>query len=101
MLELVNALNGEFAPFTPDYVTPPEKAVYRIYRDTRFSPDKTPYKTHIAAIFPRHTAVKREAARFYLHFTEKDLPAVAEAYSPDRDELLAYRGVRQEHHHDI
>src|SRR6266852_5286311 len=60
MLELVNALNGEFASFAPDYVTPPEKAVYRIYRDTRFSPNKTPYKTYIAAIFPRYTAVKRE-----------------------------------------
>ena len=26
----------------------PKNTVYRIYRDTRFSPDKTPYKTHIA-----------------------------------------------------
>jgi uncharacterized protein (TIGR02453 family) len=91
MLELVNALNQEFARFAPDYVTPPEKAVYRIYRDTRFSPDKTPYKTHIAAIFPRLTAVKREGAVFYLHFTEKELLAFSGVYSPDRDELLAYR----------
>jgi uncharacterized protein (TIGR02453 family) len=101
MLELVNALNAEFARFAPDYVTPPEKAVYRIYRDTRFSPDKTPYKTHIAAIFPRHTAVKREGAVFYLHFTEKDLLAFAGVYAPDRDELLAYRGLLQEHHQEF
>ncbi|HEX3092131.1 MAG TPA: DUF2461 family protein, partial [Candidatus Angelobacter sp.] len=59
MLEFVTALNEEFTRFAPAYVTPPEKAVYRIYRDTRFSPDKTPYKTHIAAIFPRNSAVKR------------------------------------------
>ena len=39
--------------FAPDYVAEPAKAIYRIYRDTRFSKDKTPYKTHIAAIFPR------------------------------------------------
>ena len=26
----------------------PKNSVYRIYRDTRFSPDKTPYKTHIS-----------------------------------------------------
>lgn len=101
MLELVNALNAEFARFAPDYVTPPEKAVYRIYRDTRFSPDKTPYKTHIAAIFPRRTAVKREGAVFYLHFTEKDLLAFAGVYSPDRDELLAYRGLLQEHYQEF
>jgi uncharacterized protein (TIGR02453 family) len=101
MLELVNALNTEFARFAPDYVTPPEKAVYRIYRDTRFSPDKTPYKTHIAAIFPRHTAIKRQGALFYLHFTEKDLLAFGGVYSPDRDELLAYRGLLQEHYQEF
>jgi uncharacterized protein (TIGR02453 family) len=72
--------------------------VYRIYRDTRFSPDKTPYKTHISAIFPRHSAVKREGAVFYLHFTEKEVLAFAGVYSPDRDELLAYRTLLQEHY---
>ncbi len=101
MLELVNALNAEFARFAPDYITPPEKAVYRIYRDTRFSPDKTPYKTHIAAIFPHRTAVKREGAVFYLHFTEKELLAFGGVYSPDRDELLAYRGLLAEHHEEF
>lgn len=101
MLELVNALNAEFARFAPDYITPPEKAVYRIYRDTRFSPDKTPYKTHISAIFPRHTAVKRQGAVFYMHFTEKELLAFGGVYSPDRDELLAYRGLLAEHHDEF
>jgi uncharacterized protein (TIGR02453 family) len=96
MLELVAALNAEFNRFAPDYVTPPEKAVYRIYRDTRFSPDKTPYKTHIAAIFPRRTATKREGAVFYLHFTEKDLLAFGGVYAPSRDELLAYRALLAE-----
>lgn len=101
MLEMVAALNEELIRFAPDYVTPPEKAVYRIYRDTRFSPDKTPYKTHIAAIFPRHSAVKREGAVFYLHFTDKEVLAFAGVYSPDRDELLAYRALLQEHHSEL
>jgi uncharacterized protein (TIGR02453 family) len=101
MMELVNSLNGEFARFAPNYITPPEKAVYRIYRDTRFSHDKTPYKTHIAAIFPRYTAVKREGAVFYLHFTEKELLAFGGVYSPDRDELLAYRGLLEQHYQEF
>ncbi len=75
--------------------------VYRIYRDTRFSPDKTPYKTHIAAMFPRHSAVKREGSVFYLHFTEKELLAFGGVYGPDRDELLAYRGLIQEHYQEL
>jgi len=96
MLELAERLNEEFARFAPDYITPPEKVVYRIYRDTRFSPDKTPYKTHVAAMFPRHTAVKRAGAVFYFHFTEKELLSFGGVYGPDRDELLAYRTLLQE-----
>ena len=30
----------------------PKKSPFRIYRDTRFSKDKSPYKTHVAASFP-------------------------------------------------
>ncbi|MGC2694741.1 MAG: DUF2461 domain-containing protein, partial [Candidatus Angelobacter sp.] len=101
MLEFIASLNEEFARFAPAYITPPEKAVYRIYRDTRFSPDKTPYKTHIAAIFPRSSAVKREGAVFYLHFTEKELLAFGGVWGPDRDELLAYRTLLQEHYQEF
>ena len=101
MLEFVACLNEEMARFAPAYVTPPEKAVYRIYRDTRFSPDKTPYKTHIAAIFPRHTAVKREGPVFYLHFTEKELLAFGGVWGPDRDELMAYRNLLRDNHEEF
>lgn len=101
MLEFVGSLNEELARFAPAYVTPPEKAVYRIYRDTRFSPDKTPYKTHIAAIFPRSSAVKREGAVFYLHFTEKEVLAFGGVWGPDRDELMAYRGLLRDNHEEF
>ena len=53
MRELVEAVNAAMKSFAPEYVTEPDKAIYRIYRDTRFSKDKTPYKDHIAATFPR------------------------------------------------
>src|SRR6516164_9257795 len=32
----------------------PKRSVFRIYRDTRFSPDKSPYKTHVSAVFDRN-----------------------------------------------
>ena len=50
---LVEALNGALAGFAPEYATDPKQAIFRIYRDTRFSPDKTPYKTNIGIQF-RH-----------------------------------------------
>lgn len=101
MMELVGCINEELARFAPAYVTPPQKAIYRIYRDTRFSKDKTPYKTHISAIFPRNTAVKREGSVFYFHFTEKVLLVFGGVYSPERDELLAYRTLLQERYQEF
>jgi uncharacterized protein (TIGR02453 family) len=101
MCELVECLNHELARFAPQYITQAQKAVYRIYRDTRFSKDKTPYKTHISAIFPRSNAVKREGAVFYFHFTEKELLIFGGAWSPERDELLAYRHNIQENHEEL
>lgn len=40
---------------------------YRIYRDTRFSPDKTPYKTHIGIILCPQGGKKALAPCYYLH----------------------------------
>ena len=77
------------------------KTISRIYRDTRFSPDKTPYKTHVAAIFPRNTAVKREGAVFYLHFTEKEVLAFGGVWGPDRDELMAYRTLLRDNYEEF
>ena len=37
-------------------LTADERSPFRIYRDVRFSKDKSPYKTHLAASFPVATA---------------------------------------------
>ncbi|GAA3962893.1 DUF2461 domain-containing protein [Mucilaginibacter dorajii] len=42
-----------------------KKSLYRIYRDTRFSNDKTPYKTHWSGSFKR--ATKRRRGGYYFH----------------------------------
>lgn len=43
----------------------PKKCIFRIYRDTRFSQDKTPYKTHFGAVF-RPQALDKTSG-YYLH----------------------------------
>ncbi len=43
-------------------------SMFRIHRDTRFSKDKSPYKTNVGAHFPHGTAGKDvHAPGFYLH----------------------------------
>ena len=98
MVELVEAINAELLDFAPEHITDPKKAVYRIYRDTRFSADKTPYKTHIAAIFPDRSLGKQSAAGFYFHLNEKSVGIAAGSYMPGPDELRAVRTWLAENH---
>jgi uncharacterized protein (TIGR02453 family) len=91
MMELVRALNQEMARYAPDYINEPEKAIYRIYRDTRFSSDKTPYKTHIAAIFPRRGTVKHAGAGLYFAVSHKEVEVAGGVYMPGPEQLLAIR----------
>lgn len=95
---LVSAINAELAEFAPRYVTPVKKAVFRIYRDTRFSKDKRPYKTHVAATFYLQNLAKAAGPCFYFHFTPKELLVFAGVYMPERDELLAIRNLLAEQH---
>ena len=101
MLDLACCLSREFARFAPHYVMPPHKSVFRIYRDTHFSHDRKPYKTHIAAIFARHGVERLRGPCFYFHFTEKELLALGGAYAPENDELLAYRTFLSEHYQEL
>ena len=52
MIDLVGRLAQDFRTLAPDLIADPKVSLYRIYRDTRFSEDKSPLKTHVAAHFP-------------------------------------------------
>lgn len=91
MEELVGLVNNELGKFAPAHIAEPKKAVYRIYRDTRFSNDKTPYKTHIAANFPRIGMEKHAAAGFYCSVSDQQINIGGGVYMPDKDGLLAIR----------
>jgi uncharacterized protein (TIGR02453 family) len=66
MTALVERLALEFAAFAPDVAASPRASMYRPYRDTRFSADKAPLKTHVAAVFPHKRLPKHEGAGFYV-----------------------------------
>lgn len=98
MLDLACCLSREFARFAPDYVVPPDRSVFRIYRDDHFSYGHKPYKTHIAAVFARRGVEQLRGPCFYFHFTDRELLALAGVYSPESDELRAYRNLLSEHY---
>jgi len=101
MLELVSAINAELAKFAPDYVTEPKNAVFRIYRDTRFSADKTPYKTHIAASFARRGGERLGAGGFYFSVSHDVIEVAAGIWHPDREVTLLVRNHIAETHQEL
>jgi uncharacterized protein (TIGR02453 family) len=48
---LVEEVDVRFGSFAPEFVGDPKRSIFRIYRDVRFSKDKSPYKTHAASWF--------------------------------------------------
>lgn len=101
MRALVEAVNAALMNFAPEFVTEPEKAIYRIYRDTRFSKDKTPYKTHIAASFHHRGSGGHSDAGFYFSISHKEVAIGGGVYMPQPAELLAIRNHLAERHEEF
>lgn len=91
MTELVLALGEELREAAPELLTDPKKAIYRIYRDVRFSRDKSPYKTHIAATFGPRGLEKHTGAGTYFHIAPDEVLVAGGVYMPGSRELLAIR----------
>ncbi len=91
LLELVEDLGASLADYAPGYLRDPRKSVYRIYRDTRFSKSKLPYKTHAAAVFPPIGLERHSGAGFYFHFSPEELLVGGGVYAPGTPELLRIR----------
>ncbi len=66
-------------------------SLFRIYRDTRFSHDKTPIKTKIGIIFWQGRDIRMQSSCFYLHFSPKELLVASGIRTFDPDLLAAYR----------
>ncbi|MDP8979282.1 MAG: DUF2461 domain-containing protein [Acidobacteriota bacterium] len=100
MTDLVTALNAELARIAPEHVTDPARAIFRIYRDTRFSTDKTPYKTHIAARFPRR-GKDSSSGTFYFSISADEVAVGGGVYHPDPASMLLVRKHVAENHREL
>lgn len=91
MVDLVERLAVDLRIFAPDLVAAPKTSIYRIYRDTRFSVDKVPYKTHVAAIFPHRDLPKHESAGLYVHVAPDHVLIGGGLYRPTPRQLYRLR----------
>ncbi len=77
---------GHLQKIAPHFVADPGPSggsLFRIYRDTRFSKDKTPYKTHTGIHFRHEKAKDVHAPGFYLHLEPRNVFAAAGIWRPE------------------
>jgi uncharacterized protein (TIGR02453 family) len=83
-----------FADFAPQFDVHPKRSMFRIYRDTRFSKDKTPYKTHMACHFVLRGKPKGfEGSGYYLQIMPGEVFIGGGIYMPDNDQLKKIRNA--------
>ena len=92
---LVAALAERFGARGLPLLADPKRSTFRIYRDTRFSKDKSPYKTNVGASFPWiENAVADDTAHgngAYFHFQPAEMYAGGGMWMPDKARLDALR----------
>ncbi len=91
MIAMIERLAEDFRAFAPELVAAPKVSMYRIHRDTRFSDNKLPYKTHVAAVFPTRGLEKHEGAGVYFHLSPSEVWIGGGMYSPQPAQLYAVR----------
>lgn len=91
MIEVVSRLAEDFRSFAPDMVADPKVSLLRPYRDTRFSDDKTPLKTHIGATFPHRALGRMNGAWFYFEVAGEWVWMGGGMWRPDTSQLLLVR----------
>ena len=89
MISFVEKLIEEMAAFDEEVGKVDAKIVFRIYRDTRFSKDKSPYKTNFRASLGMGKGSQK--AGYYLHIEPRKSFLGGGIYMPESSALKAIR----------
>lgn len=91
MIALIERLAVDFKKFAPEIVASPKTSLYRIYRDTRFSDDKTPLKIQVSASFRWKGLQKGEGAGLYLEVHPEWVWMGGGFWAPEAPQLVRIR----------
>lgn len=75
----------------PEVATDPKRAVFRIYRDIRFSKDKTPYKTNAGMWVGSGAPHRDPRTGLYFHFDARIMGVASGLYALEPPQILAVR----------
>jgi len=100
LLGFITDFGPRLSKISSHFVADPRPAggsMFRIYRDTRFSKDKTPYKTMAAAQFRHQDGKDVHAPGFYLHLEPGNVFVGTGIYHPDNRTLTKIRDAIVDH----
>jgi uncharacterized protein (TIGR02453 family) len=101
MIAIVEQLAVDLRSFAPEILADPKVSLFRPFRDTRFSEDKTPLKTNVAATFPNRTLGRMNGASFYFEVGPTYVWIGGGMYSPDASQLQLVREHIVAHHRQL
>ena len=90
-MAVVERLAEDFRSFAPEMIADPKVSLLRPYRDTRFSDDKTPLKTHVGATFPHRALGRMNGAWFYFEVAPGWVWMGGGMWRPDTSQLHLVR----------
>lgn len=96
LLGFIAAMSAPLRRISPAFVADPRPSggsMFRIYRDTRFAKDKSPYKTHAAAQFRHRDGKDVHAPGFYFHLEPGQVFCGAGIWHPDGATLNRLRNA--------
>jgi uncharacterized protein (TIGR02453 family) len=96
LLEFIAAIAPGLKAISPHLVADPHPSrgsLLRIYRDTRFSRDKAPYKTNAGLFFALEAEKDADAPGYYLHLAPGEVFMGAGMWHPGADTLHAIRAA--------
>jgi uncharacterized protein (TIGR02453 family) len=91
MNAIIERLAADFREFLPDLIASPRLSRYRMYRDTRFSGNKTPLKTHVGAVFPTRHLPRHEGPGLYFEIAGGWVYAGGGIYMPQPETVHLLR----------
>ena len=100
LLDFIGDLGPAMRKISPHLIvdnSPSGGSMFRIYRDTRFAKDKTPYKTHVAAHFPLSRQKDVHSPGYYIHFSPGEVFSGGGIWRPEMPVLNQIRAYLLNH----
>lgn len=101
MTMFVERLAEDFRTIAPEFAADPRISLFRQWRDTRFSENKAPLKTNIAAVFPHCKLDRMAGAGLYFEVAPGWVWMGGGIYAPETSQLQAIREHIAENHRQL